>query len=225
MVLIESTSQRDEHMCPGTLKMLLRFQRQNTHAICEIWSNGFCLNQQIVSAEPSAAHCTHRKDSCLPDAYKLVLSYNQLDILLLCEFLFTKSCEEPQRFWFLKGGIQEGLFAVSSLLKLKALDPNTALDQIASLADELFASAVDTEIIEQIDRDVKRTHPDLHFFSGNTPFAKSNQCVTVMCFLGIGAFQAWSLFVILLSGHQSMLARDLLIENLLRVDTPPDNSC
>ncbi|XP_004247865.1 uncharacterized protein [Solanum lycopersicum] len=33
----------------------------------------------------------------------------------------------------------------------------------------------DTEIIEQIDRDVKRTHPDLHFFSGDTPFAKSNQ--------------------------------------------------
>lgn len=52
-----------------------------------------------------------RKDSCLPDAYKLVLSYNQLDILLLCEFLFTKSCEEPQRFWFLKGGIQEVLGA------------------------------------------------------------------------------------------------------------------
>nr|GMC73234.1 TBC1 domain family member 13 [Ipomoea batatas] len=33
----------------------------------------------------------------------------------------------------------------------------------------------DTEIMEQIDRDVKRTHPDLHFFSGDTPFAKSNQ--------------------------------------------------
>lgn len=33
----------------------------------------------------------------------------------------------------------------------------------------------DTEIIEQIDRDVKRTHPDLNFFSGDTPYAKSNQ--------------------------------------------------
>ncbi|KAF9606181.1 hypothetical protein IFM89_023636 [Coptis chinensis] len=33
----------------------------------------------------------------------------------------------------------------------------------------------DTEIIEQIDRDVKRTHPDLHFFSGDSSFAKSNQ--------------------------------------------------
>ncbi|KAF2288894.1 hypothetical protein GH714_022620 [Hevea brasiliensis] len=31
--------------------------------------------------------------------------------------------------------------------------------------------AVDTEIIEQIDRDVKRTHPDMHFFSGDTSFA------------------------------------------------------
>ncbi|MBA0585868.1 hypothetical protein Gorai_016629 [Gossypium raimondii] len=33
----------------------------------------------------------------------------------------------------------------------------------------------DTEIIEQIDRDVKRTHPDMHFFSGDLPLAKSNQ--------------------------------------------------
>uniref|UniRef100_A0A5B7B7J3 Putative TBC1 domain family member 13 n=1 Tax=Davidia involucrata TaxID=16924 RepID=A0A5B7B7J3_DAVIN len=33
----------------------------------------------------------------------------------------------------------------------------------------------DTEIIEQIDRDVKRTHPDLNFFSGDSQFAKSNQ--------------------------------------------------
>ncbi|XP_057959110.1 uncharacterized protein LOC131151732 isoform X2 [Malania oleifera] len=33
----------------------------------------------------------------------------------------------------------------------------------------------DTEIIEQIDRDVKRTHPDMHFFSEDSAFAKSNQ--------------------------------------------------
>ncbi|CAI9117686.1 OLC1v1019137C1 [Oldenlandia corymbosa var. corymbosa] len=33
----------------------------------------------------------------------------------------------------------------------------------------------DTEVIEQIDRDVKRTHPDLNFFSGESSFAKSNQ--------------------------------------------------
>ncbi|CAK8578486.1 unnamed protein product [Lathyrus sativus] len=33
----------------------------------------------------------------------------------------------------------------------------------------------DTEIIDQIDRDVKRTHPDFHFFSGDSKFAKSNQ--------------------------------------------------
>ncbi|GFS45958.1 Ypt/Rab-GAP domain of gyp1p superfamily protein [Actinidia rufa] len=32
-----------------------------------------------------------------------------------------------------------------------------------------------TEIIEQIDRDVKRTHPDMHFFSGDSEFAKTNQ--------------------------------------------------
>ncbi|KAG1331487.1 TBC1 domain family member 13 [Cocos nucifera] len=33
----------------------------------------------------------------------------------------------------------------------------------------------DTEIIEQIDRDVKRTHPDMQFFSGDSSFAKSNR--------------------------------------------------
>ncbi|KAL2923358.1 TBC1 domain family member 13 [Bienertia sinuspersici] len=33
----------------------------------------------------------------------------------------------------------------------------------------------DTEIIEQIDRDVKRTHPDMPFFSGDTISAKLNQ--------------------------------------------------
>ncbi|RWV85525.1 hypothetical protein BHE74_00025949 [Ensete ventricosum] len=33
----------------------------------------------------------------------------------------------------------------------------------------------DTEVIEQIDRDVKRTHPDMHFFCGDTSLAKSNQ--------------------------------------------------
>ncbi|KAL8486873.1 hypothetical protein ACS0TY_023532 [Phlomoides rotata] len=33
----------------------------------------------------------------------------------------------------------------------------------------------DAEIMEQIDRDVKRTHPDLQFFSGDSTFAKSNQ--------------------------------------------------
>ncbi|RXH78991.1 hypothetical protein DVH24_034198 [Malus domestica] len=33
----------------------------------------------------------------------------------------------------------------------------------------------DKEIIEQIDRDVKRTHPDMHFFSGDSQDAKSNQ--------------------------------------------------
>ncbi|XP_057783657.1 uncharacterized protein LOC131001313 [Salvia miltiorrhiza] len=33
----------------------------------------------------------------------------------------------------------------------------------------------DAEILEQIDRDVKRTHPGIHFFSGDSAFAKSNQ--------------------------------------------------
>ncbi|KAL6571234.1 hypothetical protein OROHE_002877 [Orobanche hederae] len=33
----------------------------------------------------------------------------------------------------------------------------------------------ETEIMEQIDRDVKRTHPDIPFFSGDSTFSKSNQ--------------------------------------------------
>ncbi|KAK9671491.1 hypothetical protein RND81_12G033400 [Saponaria officinalis] len=33
----------------------------------------------------------------------------------------------------------------------------------------------DAEIIEQIDRDVKRTHPDMQFFCGDNALAKSNQ--------------------------------------------------
>uniref|UniRef100_A0ACD5XEK2 Uncharacterized protein n=1 Tax=Avena sativa TaxID=4498 RepID=A0ACD5XEK2_AVESA len=32
-----------------------------------------------------------------------------------------------------------------------------------------------SEMIEQVDRDVKRTHPDMHFFCGDSSFAKSNQ--------------------------------------------------
>lgn len=39
----------------------------------------------------------------------------------------------------------------------------------------LLIHCQDSEIIEQIDRDVKRTHPDMHFFSGDSSFAKSNQ--------------------------------------------------
>ncbi|GJX79929.1 TBC1 domain family member 13-like protein isoform X1 [Tanacetum coccineum] len=33
----------------------------------------------------------------------------------------------------------------------------------------------DSEITEQIDRDVKRTHPDMQFFSGDSAYAKANQ--------------------------------------------------
>lgn len=42
-----------------------------------------------------------------------------------------------------------------------------------------FEHFQDTEIIEQIDRDVKRTHPDMNFFSGDTPSAKTNQVCVV----------------------------------------------
>ncbi|KAF3323677.1 TBC1 domain family member 13-like isoform X3 [Carex littledalei] len=33
----------------------------------------------------------------------------------------------------------------------------------------------ESETVEQIDRDVKRTHPEMEFFSGDSPIAKSNQ--------------------------------------------------
>ncbi|KAK1259861.1 hypothetical protein QJS04_geneDACA020775 [Acorus gramineus] len=46
--------------------------------------------------------------------------------------------------------------------------------QYAVFKEELLVNP-DTEIIEQIDRDVKRTHPDMHFFSGDSPSAKANQ--------------------------------------------------
>jgi hypothetical protein len=40
----------------------------------------------------------------------------------------------------------------------------------------------DTDIIEQIDRDVKRTHPDMPFFCGDSQLAKSNQVVPFVSF-------------------------------------------
>ncbi|BAB92570.1 P0497A05.14 [Oryza sativa Japonica Group] len=46
--------------------------------------------------------------------------------------------------------------------------------QYAAFKEE-FLSNPYSEIIEQIDRDVKRTHPDMHFFCGDSSFAKSNQ--------------------------------------------------
>ncbi|XP_040871460.1 TBC1 domain family member 13 isoform X2 [Glycine max] len=46
--------------------------------------------------------------------------------------------------------------------------------QYKQFKEEIFMNP-DTEIIDQIDRDVKRTHPDMHFFSGDSQFAKSNQ--------------------------------------------------
>uniref|UniRef100_A0A453G899 Rab-GAP TBC domain-containing protein n=1 Tax=Aegilops tauschii subsp. strangulata TaxID=200361 RepID=A0A453G899_AEGTS len=39
----------------------------------------------------------------------------------------------------------------------------------------MVSSARHSEMIEQVDRDVKRTHPDIHFFCGDSSFAKSNQ--------------------------------------------------
>ncbi|OQU88079.1 hypothetical protein SORBI_3003G395300 [Sorghum bicolor] len=46
--------------------------------------------------------------------------------------------------------------------------------QYAAFKDEFLRNPC-SEIMEQIDRDVKRTHPDMHFFCGDSSFAKSNQ--------------------------------------------------
>ncbi len=38
----------------------------------------------------------------------------------------------------------------------------------------------DNEIQEQIERDVLRTHPDMHFFSGETPEAEEHRTVRLL---------------------------------------------
>lgn len=35
----------------------------------------------------------------------------------------------------------------------------------------------DNEVLDQVDRDVKRTHPDMHFFSGDDPSAIDHRLV------------------------------------------------
>lgn len=44
-------------------------------------------------------------------------------------------------------------------------------DQICICTHEQGACPQDAEVLEQIDRDVMRTHPDMHFFSGADPAA------------------------------------------------------
>ncbi|ANM60993.1 Ypt/Rab-GAP domain of gyp1p superfamily protein [Arabidopsis thaliana] len=59
----------------------------------------------------------------------------------------------------------------------------------------------DTETIEQIDRDVKRTHPDIPFFSGESSFARSNQ--------SHAEADAFFCFVELLSGFRDFYCQQL----------------
>lgn len=54
----------------------------------------------------------------------------------------------------------------------------------------------DTEVLEQIDRDVMRTHPDMHFFSGDSAVAKSNQVGFWVClFKALG----WNMCILIVS--------------------------
>ncbi|OEL31048.1 hypothetical protein BAE44_0007936, partial [Dichanthelium oligosanthes] len=48
-------------------------------------------------------------------------------------------------------------------------------DNAEHVDNGLLQRSVYSEIMEQIDRDVKRTHPDMHFCCGDSSFAKSNQ--------------------------------------------------
>ncbi|PIA35965.1 hypothetical protein AQUCO_03400098v1 [Aquilegia coerulea] len=66
-------------------------------------------------------------------------------------------------FRFLTLAIQNILQTVGSLYVFRSKD------------ESYLFILQDTEIIEQIDRDVMRTHPDMHFFSGDSALAKSNQ--------------------------------------------------
>jgi len=42
-------------------------------------------------------------------------------------------------------------------------------------------------VLEQIDRDVKRTHPDMHFFSGDDPSAVAHRQVLMNFFCQLHA--------------------------------------
>ena len=60
-----------------------------------------------------------------------------------------------------------------------------ASDSVASGARLLTAAAAavqDAEVREQIERDVMRTHPDMHFFSGDDPPAMLHRAVSAHLF-------------------------------------------
>ncbi|KAL0725785.1 hypothetical protein Bca4012_040384 [Brassica carinata] len=64
----------------------------------------------------------------------------------------------------------------------------------------------DTEVLEQIDRDVMRTHPDMHFFSGDSAVAKSNQDALKNAYAEADAFFC---FVELMSGFRDNFCQQL----------------
>ena len=43
----------------------------------------------------------------------------------------------------------------------------------------LHVASQDAEMLEQIERDVMRTHPDMHFFSGDDPVAVRHRKVRI----------------------------------------------
>lgn len=68
-----------------------------------------------------------------------------------------------------------------------------------------------SEIMEQIDRDVKRTHPDMHFFCGDSSFAKSNQVnLHGSCALSLNSDVRWAVWSFC-DAHQESLKNVLLI--------------
>lgn len=63
------------------------------------------------------------------------------------------------------------------LSQLPLLAFATAADAAAAVCLHVncLASHQDNEIMEQIDRDVMRTHPDMHFFSGDSADAEQHR--------------------------------------------------
>ncbi|CAD5193265.1 unnamed protein product [Musa acuminata subsp. malaccensis] len=124
-----------------------------------------------------------------PTAWKLLLGYLPLDRTLwahelekkqtqyytLMDELLRNPSEITRRMEDSAGSKNEELSCLSTglLSRSKIIHGEHPLSLMkSSVWNQYFQEA---EILEQIDRDVKRTHPDMDFFCGGSSLAKSNQ--------------------------------------------------
>ncbi|KAL2647598.1 hypothetical protein AAZV13_05G128000 [Glycine max] len=145
-----------------------------------------------------SAHDVSRQAQLLAEVPSLrlrLLLYNDIEVSLISEFsnsvdfvmiqLSKKVVDMSELRSLACQGIPDaaGIRSTAWKLLLGYLPPDRGLwsaelakkrSQYKQFKEEIFMNP-DTEIIDQIDRDVKRTHPDMHFFSGDSQFAKSNQ--------------------------------------------------